>query len=173
MCCSLFLLVRLFFFSSRRRHTSCALVTGVQTCALPISPRARGNPGGPRAAGPRLLDARPDTADFRDRMFEPTLVDVPTHVPLQRYLDIDVPVLDQRDEGACTAFGLATVAHALLRTRSSGPDTTRVSTRMFSDMARRYDEWQGASYSGDRKSTRLGKESVRTCRIRWSPGTIK
>src|SRR3546814_17994036 len=27
----------IFFFSSRRRHTSCALVTGVQTCALPIS----------------------------------------------------------------------------------------------------------------------------------------
>src|SRR3546814_18599606 len=26
-----------FFFSSRRLHTSCALVTGVQTCALPIS----------------------------------------------------------------------------------------------------------------------------------------
>src|SRR3546814_3615000 len=30
-----------FFFSSRRRHTRCALVTGVQTCALPIS--ASGN----------------------------------------------------------------------------------------------------------------------------------
>src|SRR3546814_8420909 len=28
-----------FFFSSRRRHTRCALVTGVQTCALPISDR--------------------------------------------------------------------------------------------------------------------------------------
>src|SRR3546814_7394876 len=27
----------LCFFSSRRRHTICALVTGVQTCALPIS----------------------------------------------------------------------------------------------------------------------------------------
>src|SRR3546814_18225948 len=27
-----------FFFSSRRRHTRCALVTGVQTCALPITP---------------------------------------------------------------------------------------------------------------------------------------
>src|SRR3546814_16310481 len=26
----------LLFFSSRRRHTRCALVTGVQTCALPI-----------------------------------------------------------------------------------------------------------------------------------------
>src|SRR3546814_2618788 len=28
--------ISLFFFSSRRRHTRCALVTGVQTCALPI-----------------------------------------------------------------------------------------------------------------------------------------
>src|SRR3546814_4605284 len=31
-----YLLFCLFFFSSRRRHTRCALVTGVQTCALPI-----------------------------------------------------------------------------------------------------------------------------------------
>src|SRR3546814_6945906 len=30
----------IFFFSSRRRHTRCALVTGVQTCALPIYARA-------------------------------------------------------------------------------------------------------------------------------------
>src|SRR3546814_7674908 len=29
-----------FFFSSRRRHTRCALVTGVQTCALPIYGRS-------------------------------------------------------------------------------------------------------------------------------------
>src|SRR3546814_4004982 len=28
--------MRIVFFSSRRRHTRCALVTGVQTCALPI-----------------------------------------------------------------------------------------------------------------------------------------
>src|SRR3546814_1843522 len=34
---SLLLLSWHFFFSSRRRHTRCALVTGVQTCALPIS----------------------------------------------------------------------------------------------------------------------------------------
>src|SRR3546814_4220233 len=33
VCCHLFFF---FFFSSRRRHTRCALVTGVQTCALPI-----------------------------------------------------------------------------------------------------------------------------------------
>src|SRR3546814_8916603 len=30
-----------FFISCRRRHTSCALVTGVQTCALPISALGR------------------------------------------------------------------------------------------------------------------------------------
>src|SRR3546814_4553384 len=35
-----------FFFSSRRRHTRCALVTGVQTCALPISKLSIGVGGG-------------------------------------------------------------------------------------------------------------------------------
>src|SRR3546814_9037243 len=34
----------MFFFSSRRRHTRCALVTGVQTCALPIFIRVHGRP---------------------------------------------------------------------------------------------------------------------------------
>src|SRR3546814_4309142 len=38
MCC-------FFFFSSRRRHTRCALVTGVQTCALPILERLRQEEG--------------------------------------------------------------------------------------------------------------------------------
>src|SRR3546814_3535613 len=33
-----------FFFSSRRRHTRCALVTGVQTCALPILQRWQQDP---------------------------------------------------------------------------------------------------------------------------------
>src|SRR3546814_5741925 len=39
MCVFVFLLSDdcIFFVSSRRRHTRCALVTGVQTCALPIS----------------------------------------------------------------------------------------------------------------------------------------
>src|SRR3546814_6330194 len=37
VCTWLLYFVLFFFFSSRRRHTRCALVTGVQTCALPIS----------------------------------------------------------------------------------------------------------------------------------------
>src|SRR3546814_1655467 len=48
----------LFFFSSRRRHTRCALVTGVQTCALPISlPTTRSN-GSEYAPTPRNGQAR-------------------------------------------------------------------------------------------------------------------
>src|SRR3546814_5368649 len=50
----------LFFFSSRRRHTRCALVTGVQTCALPIyyaaaslKQRGRAQPSRLRAGDPR------------------------------------------------------------------------------------------------------------------------
>src|SRR3546814_9180815 len=34
-----------FFFSSRRRHTRCALVTGVQTCALPICRKGANHDG--------------------------------------------------------------------------------------------------------------------------------
>src|SRR3546814_3781876 len=47
MCYVVFMLVLLclFFFTSRRRHTRCALVTGVQTCALPISRHAFGSWG--------------------------------------------------------------------------------------------------------------------------------
>src|SRR3546814_8011543 len=43
-----------FFFSSRRRHTSCAVVTGVQTCALPIS----GDPVAAELFGP-MMQAMP------------------------------------------------------------------------------------------------------------------
>src|SRR3546814_12898396 len=39
MLCSVYVALFLFVFSSRRRHTRCALVTGVQTCALPIYQR--------------------------------------------------------------------------------------------------------------------------------------
>src|SRR3546814_2321757 len=48
----------LFFFSSRRRHTRCALVTGVQTCALPISDEYDGFGGQARRASLRRPDGR-------------------------------------------------------------------------------------------------------------------
>src|SRR3546814_9554163 len=57
------LFVFFFFFSSRRRHTICALVTGVQTCALPIlssrdlfpGPTAASSPARTRSGGQRTV----------------------------------------------------------------------------------------------------------------------
>src|SRR3546814_7364558 len=45
-----------FFFSSRRRHTRCALVNGVQTCALPISIGLHHHGAVPFANLPRARD---------------------------------------------------------------------------------------------------------------------
>jgi len=101
-----------------------------------------------RSVVQRVLNARRDTLDFRDRMFEPTLVEVPTHIPLADYRAWRVPVLDQGSEGACTGFGLATVANYLLTRRKVVPDPAPVSARMLYEMARRYDEWPGEAYAG-------------------------
>jgi hypothetical protein len=98
------------------------------------------------------LDARPDPLDFRDKLYVPSLVEVPSEWPLEQYLKIwgrnKPPILDQGQEGACTGFGLAAVAHFLLHRRKVHPDKTQVSPRMFYEMARRYDEWEGEAYSG-------------------------
>src|SRR3546814_2309453 len=52
-----------FFFSSRRRHTRCALVTGVQTCALPIcaapEPAPAPTPAPSAASAPPPVEAAP------------------------------------------------------------------------------------------------------------------
>ena len=94
------------------------------------------------------LDARPDTLDFRDLMYTPTLVEVPTSRSLADYRKAKVPILDQGQEGACTGFGLATVVHFLLRVRKRVPDAGVISPYMLYDMARRYDEWAGENYEG-------------------------
>lgn len=97
----------------------------------------------------RTLDARPDTLDFRDKMYEPTLYEVPTMIDLEKdYMKYNVPVLNQGQEGACTGFGLATVANYLLIRRKVVPNPNPVSPRMIYEMAKRYDEWPGEDYSG-------------------------
>src|SRR3546814_3649134 len=62
------------FFSSRRRHTMCALVTGVQTCALPICETyykltGRGKPAG---NGPisTMLGVEKGSGDFMDALID-------------------------------------------------------------------------------------------------------
>lgn len=96
----------------------------------------------------RQYNVRPDTLDFRDKMYQATLVEVPSLISLDTYKKAKVPILDQGAEGACTGFGLATVANYLLCTRKTKPDSIVVSPRMFYEMARRYDEWPGENYDG-------------------------
>ena len=94
------------------------------------------------------LDALPDPADFRDRMYLPNLDEVPVERTLAAWQDVHIPVFHQGTEGSCTGFALMTAAHFLLRTRRVGPDPTVVSPRMFYEMAKRYDEWPGEDYEG-------------------------
>src|SRR3546814_7672152 len=56
----------MFFFSSRRRHTRCALVTGVQTCALPIF--AFDKTGTLTEGRPRITDIVPATGVSDDEL---------------------------------------------------------------------------------------------------------
>lgn len=99
----------------------------------------------------RVLDARPDTLDFRDVLFTPTLVEVPPVLPLEDYREANAPILNQGSEGACTGFGLAAVANYLLLRRAQSfklSTPPKVSARMLYEMARRYDEWPGENYDG-------------------------
>ena len=111
----------------------------------------------------RVLDARPDRIDFRDRTYRPPLQALPPQFPLPQeihryfgeYHENDM-VLDQKSEGACVGFGLAAMINfvqwrehqekLLLGEQSVSPE--RVSPRMLYDNARLYDEWEGEDYSG-------------------------
>ena len=49
---------------------------------------------------------RPDSLDFRDRIFQPTLIEVPSEIPLSAYQQINVPVLNQLGTGVATRAGV-------------------------------------------------------------------
>ncbi|MEQ1951294.1 peptidase C1 [Mesorhizobium sp. CN2-181] len=101
-----------------------------------------------RSADNRVFDALPDTVDFRDQMYVPTLVEVAAETDVNRYRARKIPVLDQGREGACTGYGLATVVNFLLRTGRTGLSSDKVSAQMLYAMAKRYDEWPGEDYEG-------------------------
>src|SRR3546814_13319776 len=105
-----------FFFACRRRHTKCALVTGVQTCALPIFE--------PIDDGYRTYYYQPGAA-------EPYFIRDPYY-----------------------GYGYSGGTIAVIY----GPD------------GRAHDRARWAQRSEER---RVGKESVRKCRSRWSANTYK
>src|SRR5262249_39313708 len=112
----------------------------------------------------RTFDARPGRIDFRDLPYRPRLVSLPDRYPtaadIKRYFPAyctSKMVLDQKQEGSCTGFGLAAVVNYLrweleLKSRSKSTKTptktAKVSARMLYQNARLYDEWQGEDYEG-------------------------
>ncbi|MEJ2230989.1 MAG: C1 family peptidase, partial [Nitrospirales bacterium] len=106
----------------------------------------------------KLLDARPDRIDLRDREYQPRLRSLPAQFPDQKLIKQHFGsyakaklILDQGEEGACTGFGLAAVIN-YLRWRqakdSRKPTPPKVSERMLYHLAKQYDEWPGEEYEG-------------------------
>lgn len=100
----------------------------------------------------RLLDARPDRLDLRDRPYLPRVSSLRETFPAPEWARQIAAyvraghVLDQGSEGACTGFGLAAVVNYLYW-RETGRQTI-VSPRMLYHLAQFYDEWRGEDYTG-------------------------
>src|SRR3546814_1985025 len=100
-CCVAVYVVFYFFFSSRRRHTRCALVTGVQTCALPICrarPARRRSPRrcrGLRRSPVRFHPATPCPSLTPQKLFLPRITRINTDraTPIKSALSAFVRVI--------------------------------------------------------------------------------
>jgi len=94
--------------------------------------------------------ARPDAIDIRDRWFMPNVgvAPKPTMFP-----EFPLPVKNQQQTNACTGFALSLVVeHVLRKARREGEP--QISPYMLYSMARRYDEFPGAT--GDEGSSLRG-----------------
>src|SRR3546814_3917536 len=130
------LLLIFFFFSSRRRHTRCALVTGVQTCALPIS-----DPEMAQTLANGLADTFvKDIQEFEPGVTEGTVPRLPAYVFERAELpEVPVPTNRIRTVALAAVFGLLVAAGTALLL-----DYLDITIRSTDDVERR-----------DRKSTRL------------------
>jgi hypothetical protein len=90
----------------------------------------------------RILNARKDTPDIRDRMYEPALIQLQPEIDNRGGTDI----LNQGTEGACTGFGLAAVINYLNVNKRDLH--FKASPRMLYEMAKKHDEWPGEDYAG-------------------------
>lgn len=100
--------------------------------------------------GDRILNVLPDVSDLRDRIYEPSLLDLrlnlaPPNVELS-------PIRDQGNEGACTGFALASAITLMNRFRHNKIEPATLasvaSARMLYEMAKINDEWPGEDYEG-------------------------
>lgn len=88
----------------------------------------------------KIRDVSRDSFDFRDLIYQPALIELREELyPQWDHLHI----LDQKNQGACTGFGLAATINYL---NAAHGKPTRVSARMLFDMSKRYDQWPGEKY---------------------------
>src|SRR3546814_6805131 len=81
------------FFTGRRRHTSCALVTGVQTCALPISPDGARSGDDLRALAEHARRVR-TLMRYVPRRYDPAIIEA---LALTGSLDPDASIARRRE----------------------------------------------------------------------------
>src|SRR3546814_7017598 len=115
----------LFFFSSRRRHTRCALVTGVQTCALPIL-------SGESGSGKSTLAALLGEGDWRLMGDEFTLIDpaggdafaFPRAVSLKNEAIAEVAARVRSEEHTSELQSLMRISYAVFSLKNKTNNTT-------------------------------------------------
>src|SRR3546814_18117002 len=148
-----------FCFASRRRHTRCALVTGVQTCALPIY--AAGGLGLPKPRMPGQVLASPSLARLNEMV-------VATLGAVQR--DWLRGLYHARPSGDGSGDFVDRAAercdHVELRRQINVEAVLQRALRILPDGVEEGtpdQDWAARS-----EERRVGKEWVRTCRSRWS-----
>lgn len=147
------------WFVEPERHLQGGRIVEVlqeQFSSLAGPSRTRGGKGGPitiatgikEADLPFAFNVRPDPIDFRDKYFEPTLIEVGPFrgPPLPLAADNDpysLKVRYQGSEGACTGHALAAVIDLQnVKRMMQGADVpARVSARMLYENARTFDEY--------------------------------
>ena len=89
----------------------------------------------------RTLNVRRDLPDIRDRIYEPSLLELQADIDNRNFASI----LDQGVEGSCTGHGLAAVIN-LLNAKLGHKFIS--SPRMLYEMAKKHDKWPGEDYEG-------------------------
>src|SRR3546814_26676 len=164
-----------FFFSSRRRHTRCALVTGVQTCALPISQWRH-----------RLIEPRLCESDDIHITFDHDHAPSPSRRGGGAIEIIEgAPLVEKRRIRRVQIFGLTRAQYPPTKSnhapsciadrnhQSAAKPVIAFAFAIWIDQEPRFDEPQLA-VALPRFLHRIGsascrKECVSTCRSRWSP----
>src|SRR3546814_6605753 len=185
----------MFFVSSRRRHTRCALVTGVQTCALPIYYQAIS--GTRRTRGPGMNRDQPvgfiglgsmgaELANNLARAGVPLVIHDTRPQAYERYAGLNaVPAGSPADVASrCEIVCVCLPTPEIVRQVALGPGGLVEGDRMklYVDMSTTGPAMAKAvatqlAERGVRavdapvgsEERRVGHECVRTCRSRWSP----